>query len=144
MTYRKMTEDDIEKVVPFYMAYYNARGDQWTDATTTRRIHQVLTREDSLCLVLESDEKIIAFAMGYFEQFDDGPVYDLVEIVVAEPWQGKGLGTALMRELEAQVKRAGAIVMILDAVNDAFHERFYGKLGFQTANNLVIKTKTLI
>ncbi len=145
MTYRRMTENDLEKAVSLYIAYYNSKEDgQWTETTTYKRIHQVLTREDSFCLVLEENNSMIAFAMGYFEQFDDGFVYTLVEIVVDAEWQGKGVGTAFMQELEAQVKREGAIVFLLEAVNDDFHEHFYGKLGFQTASNLVIKTKNLV
>ncbi len=144
MGYRKMEERDLQQLIPLYMAWYNEReGGQWTYQTTYRRIHQVLSREDSYCLLLEEEEKPLAFAMGYFEQFDDGFVYDLVEIVVAAEYQNQGLGTAFMQELEARVKAEGAIVMILEAVNDAFHDHFYGKLGFQNANNLVIKTKTL-
>ncbi len=145
MTYREMTLADMEAAVSLYIAYYNGKeGGAWTEATTSRRIRQVLTREDSFSLVAEVEGKLVAFAMGYFEQFDDGQVYDLVEIIVAAQWQGKGVGTALMQALEAQVKARGGIVMILDAVNDDFHEHFYGKLGFETATNLVIKTKTLV
>ncbi len=145
LTFRKMTVADMEAAVDLYITYYNGKEDGiWTEATTSRRIRQVLTREDSFSLVAEAEGKVVAFAMGYFEQFDDGQVYDLVEIVVADQWQSKGIGTALMQELEAQVKLRGGIVMILDAVNDPFHEHFYGKLGFQTATNLVIKTKVLV
>ncbi len=144
MKYKRMTESDLEKAVSLYIAYYNNKEDgEWTEATTYKRIHQVLSREDSFCLVLEENDTIIAFAMGYFEQFDDGFVYNLVEIVVDSAWQGKGIGTAFMQELEAQMKREGAILITLDAVNDAMHEHFYGKLGFHTAANLVIKSKIL-
>ncbi len=144
MIYRRMTQSDITNAVSLYIAYYNIKEDgQWTESTVTKRISQVLTREDSFCMVLENDDKMIAFAMGYFEQFDDGFVYNLVEIVVEAEWQGKGVGTAFMQELEAQVKREGAIVFLLEAVNDDFHEHFYDKLGFQTATNLVIKSKVL-
>ncbi len=144
MTYRRMTETDIARAVSIYITYYNNKEDgEWTEFTTYKRIHQVLTREDSFCLVLEENNSLIAFAMGYFEQFDDGFVYNLVEIVVDTEWQGKGVGTAFMKELESQVKKEGAILITLDAVNDAFHEHFYGKLGFQTATNLVIKSKVL-
>ncbi len=144
MTYRRMSETDIARAVSIYITYYNNKEDgEWTETTTHKRIHQVLTREDSFCLVLEENNSMIAFAMGYFEQFDDGFVYNLVEIVVDTEWQGKGVGTAFMKELESQVKKEGAILITLDAVNDAFHEHFYGKLGFQTATNLVIKSKVL-
>lgn len=144
MTYRMMGEADIEKVVPLYIEYYNGKeGGEWTESTTYKRIHQVVSREDSYCMVLENDNMIIAFAMGYFEQYDDCFAYDLIEIVVADDYQKKGIGTKFMEELEARVKAEGAMLIQLQAVNDEFHEHFYGKLGYNNASNLVLKTKML-
>lgn len=144
MTYRKMEETDMEPLILLYMNYYNEKEDgQWTAQTTYKRIRQVLTREDSYCLVLEEDGRIIAFAMGYFEQYDDGFAYDLVEIVVDADYQNKGIGKALMRELESRVKEEGAMLVQLEMVNDEHHEHFYGNLGYKTATNLVLKTKLL-
>ncbi len=88
-------------------------------------------------------DTLAAFAMGYFEQYDDCFAYDLVEIVVAADRQNCGIGTALMRELEARVKEMGAMLVQLQAVNDERHEYFYGKLGYKDAKNLVLKTKML-
>lgn len=144
MVCRDMTEADIERVIPMYIEYYNGQdGDEWTEATTYKRMHQVLSREDSCCMILEEANEIIALALGYYEQYDDGFVYDLVEIVVAGAYQRKGIGTMFMREIEARVKKDGALVIQLIAVNDEFHEHFYGKLGYGNASNLVLKTKTL-
>ncbi len=144
MQYRPMTEADLPQVIDIYVDYYNRyEGGQWTAATTKKRILQVLTRQDAFCLVLEDGGAIIAFALGYFEQYDDGFAYDLVEIVVAADHQGRGIGTRLMKELEGQVREKGALLIQFQAVNDDFHHHFYGKLGYQNANNLVIKTKIL-
>ena len=142
--YRKMTEPDIEKVVPLYIEYYNNKEDaEWTTETTYKRIHQVWSREDSYCLIWEDGSEIVAFAMGYFEQYDDCFAYDLVEIVVATHLQNKGYGTKFMQELETCVKNEGAMLIQLQAVNDDLHNHFYGKLGYYDASNLVLKTKML-
>lgn len=144
MEYRIMTESDIPLVTPLYMAYYNEKEEgEWTAQTVYKRIHQVLSREDPYCLVLGSGQTIIAFAIGYFEQYDDGFAYDLVEIVVASDYQNQGIGTQFMEELERRVKEKGAMLIQLQSVNDAFHEHFYKKLGFRTASNLVLKTKMI-
>lgn len=144
MLYRMMDLEDIEKVISLYIEYYNKHEDgEWTKQTTYKRIHQVFSREDSYCMVLENDKEIIAFAMGYFEQYDDCFAYDLIEIVVAADYQKQGIGTEFMKELEVRVKDKGAMLIQLSAVNDKFHEYFYGKLGYKNANNLVLKTKML-
>ena len=144
MQYRIMTESDIQRVIPRYMEHYNTYEDgAWTTETTYKRIHQVWSREDSLCLILEEGEHIIGFAMGYFEQYDDLKAYDLVEIVIAHACQNQGIGTQFMLELERRVKELGGAMIQLEAVNDEMHNRFYGKLNYQDCNNLVLKSKFL-
>lgn len=144
MDYRRMNEGDISLVTPLYIAQYNEKeAGEWTAQTVYKRIHQVLSREDSYCLILEHDREIIAFAMGYFEQYDDCFAYDLVEIVVAPEYQNRGVGTKFMEELERRVKDEGAMLIQLQSVNDGFHHHFYEKLGFRTASNFVLKTKII-
>ena len=67
----------------------------------------------------------------------------MIEIVVTGGYQKKGVGTAFMQELEARVKAEGAMLIQLQAVNDEFHEHFYGKLGYKNVSNLVLKTKII-
>lgn len=142
--FRRMTEEDIEKIVPLYIEYYNNNEDaEWTTETTYKRIHQVWSREDAYCLVWENKNDIVAFAIGYFEQYDDCFAYDLVEIVVTTQLQNKGCGSRFMKELESCVKNEGAMLIQLQAVNDDLHNHFYGKLGYKDASNLVLKTKIL-
>ena len=141
---RKMTEGDIDQVVPVYMEHYNGYEEgQWTRETTYKRIHQVWSREDSLCLILERGGQVLGFAMGYFEQYDDIAAYDLVEIVVKHEHQGQGIGTAFMGMIEAKVKKLGGAMIQLQAVNDELHHGFYGKLGYRDCSNLVLKSKWL-
>lgn len=144
MTCRRMEERDIDLVVPLYIAHYNTyEGGAWTPETTRKRIHQVWSREDSLCMILEQGREVLGFVMGYFEQYDDIQVYDLVEIVIVHEHQGKGMGTEFMGLIEAKVRELGGAMIQLQAVNDEMHNRFYGKLGYQNCNNLVLKSKWL-
>ena len=143
-TLRKMSKEDINNVVPLYIEYYNHTDDaEWTTETTFKRIHQVWSREDSYCLIWENKNGIVAFAIGYFEQYDDCFAYDLVEIVVTTQLQNKGYGTVFMKQLEDCIKKEGAMLIQLQSVNDDLHNHFYGKLGYKDASNLVLKTKIL-
>ena len=144
MTCRMMAESDIDLVVPLYIEHYNTyEGGEWTQKTTYKRIHQVWSREDSLCMILEQDSGVIGFVMGYFEQYDDIQAYDLVEVVIAHEHQGIGIGTKFMGLIEARVKELGGAMIQLQAVNDDTHNSFYGKLNYQNCNNLVLKSKWL-
>lgn len=144
MTCRLMAENDIDLVASMYMQYYNTyENSEWTRETAYKRIHQVWSREDSLCMLLEQDSKTIGLVMGYFEQYDDIQAYDLVEIVIAREHQGKGIGTQFMGLVEAKVKEQGGAMIQLQAVNDDMHNSFYGKLNYQDCSNLVLKSKWL-
>lgn len=144
MEYKPFTLKDIERLVPLYIEYYNTNEDgAWTEETTYKRIHQVMTREDAFGLLLEEQGKVQGFAMGYFEQYDDCQAYDLIEIVVAGERQNQGIGTAFMEELERRVKERGAMLIQLQSVADEKHKHFYEKLGFKDAKNLILKTKFL-
>ena len=145
MQYRIMTIVDIPLAAAMYRTYYNTYEDgKWTLETAENRIRQVLTRMDSYSLLCEDAGEIVAMAMGYFEQYDDGSAYDLVEIVVAADFQNRGVGTEMMYELEWRVREKGAMLIQLQAVNDAHHAHFYTKLGYGDAKNLVMKTKMLV
>ena len=142
--YKPMAEEDISAVIPLYIKHYNAyEGGEWTKETTYKRIHQVWSHEDSMCLIALHGQRIIGFSMGHFEQYDDLISFDLVEIVIDHDLQNQGIGTAFMMELERHVKEAGGSMIQLQAVNDAQHEAFYGKLEYKNCNNLVLKSKFL-
>lgn len=143
MHYRTMEAADIDLVTPLYIDYYNSQGDAWTPEIVRRRIWQVLGSPDSLCLLALEGEDVVGFAMGRFEQFYDLIAYNLVEILIAGPFQNRGLGTELMQELERRVKAAGGSLIQLMAVNDDAHDRFYGRLGYQNTTTLVSKGRFL-
>lgn len=143
ITYRQMYEEDITKVIPLFIEYWNGTGDEWTPELVYRRVWQVLGSPDSYCMVAEEGANAVGFAMGRFETFDDLTAYDLAEIIVASQYQEKGVGTKMLAELEGRVKEMGAAMVQLISVNDEMHEHFYGKLGYKDSGNLKLKSKFL-
>ena len=142
MNIREMTISDIKAVLPLYISYYNDQENGcWTEESAARRIHQVLSMEDSFSLMLEKNDAIIGFAMGYFKQYDDIIGYTLEEIIIAYEYQHQGIGSTFLCELERIVKEKGAACVELQAVNDEHHEKFYGKAGYHNAKNFVMKVK---
>ena len=97
--------------------------------------------EDSYGLIIENDNSVLGFVMGYFKQYDDIIGYALDEIFITSEYQNKGIGSMLLRELEQRVKEKGASCVELQAVNDDMHERYYGKAGYKNAKNFVMKVK---
>ena len=142
MHIRETELQDIAAVLPLYISYYNEQEDScWNEKTARKRIHQVLSMEDSYGLIVENENSVLGFVMGYFKQYDDIIGYALDEIVIAYEYQNKGIGSMLLRELEQRVKEKGASCVELQAVNDDMHERYYGKAGYQNVKNFVMKVK---
>lgn len=142
MEIREMKIADLEKVLPLYIFYYNEQeGGCWTEQTAAKRIHQVLSTDGAYSLIMEENNYVLGFAMGYFKQYDDIVGYTLEEIVIAYEYQNKGLGSILLTELEQRVREKGAACVELQAVNDEHHENFYGKNGYNNAKNFVLKVK---
>lgn len=143
MTAKIMTTDDMDIIVPFYMNCYNDDTEEWTYEITYKRIHQVLTKEDSHCFIFTQDEEIIGFAMGYCEQFFDAPIYFLTEIVVIPTHQGKGLGSQMMIHIENYLKNINVSKILLLSANDELHKHFYEKLGYAESKNIICMQKKL-
>ena len=142
MTYREMTIEDIEKVLPLYIDYFNNHEDCcWTEKTAYKRIHQVLSMEDSYAVIMEKEDTVIGFAMGYLQQYDDIVSYVLDEIIIDYAYQNQGLGSSFLSEVEKRVKEKGVACVELKAVNDEMHERFYGKAKYHGVENFVLKVK---
>lgn len=143
MNISEMNVDDIHSVLQLYIEHYNDHEDCcWTEETAGKRIHQVLAMEDSYSLLAKDEEnKVIGFAMGYFKQYDDIVGYTLEEIVISFKDQGKGMGSALLKEIENRVRKKGASCVELQAVKDEMHEKYYGRAGYKNAANFVMKVK---
>ncbi len=144
MEIRKMNKTDISSVVPIYLDYYNNCEDGcWTAEKAQRRIRQVVCMEDSYSLILCDEGNVIGFAMEYFKQYDDIIGYTLEEILIASPYQNRGIGSWFLNELEHKASERGASLMELLAVNDDLHEHYYGKANYYKATNFVPRAKWL-
>ncbi|WP_022780050.1 GNAT family N-acetyltransferase [Butyrivibrio sp. AE3009] len=145
MNYRLMTEQDLAYVVEKNIEYYNTAEDCcWTYEKAYKRIHQVLTMEDSMCMVqIDDNNSITGYLMGYFKEFDDIRGYFLDEIVIFLGYQGKGYGSDFLKTLEQEVCKNGASIIELNSVNDEMHKHFYSKLDFYETKNFVMMGKFL-
>ena len=125
------------------MDYYNNNENGcWEYGKAYKRIHQMVTIEDSLCLIQKNEESnITGFVIGYFKEYDDISAYFLEEIVIFADYQNKGYGKQLLNEIEKRVLEYGAEHIELTSVNDEHHMHFYEGFGMYAATNLKIMGK---
>ncbi len=142
MEYTIMTGQDVPVIAKAYMEYYNRHENGcWQYEKAYKRIHQIVTIEDSLCLLQREHGQITGFEIGFFKEYDDLTAFYLEEIMILADYQNKGYGTALLREIERRARERGAAHIELVSVNDAHHMRFYSSFGMYAATNLKVMGK---
>lgn len=139
----QLTEYDIQGFAASYRDYFNADGGRWSSERAYKRLHQMWSIEDSICLKALLEDRICGILLGYLEWFDDGPCFHILEVLVLKEYQCCGVGSALMKEAEHIAESEGATAAMLEALNDEAHEHFYSRLGYTTRNNLVSKVRKL-
>jgi aminoglycoside 6'-N-acetyltransferase I len=90
--------------------------DNWPEAWPTladalEEVHEALAPE-KICRVAIDDDGSVAGWIGGASQYD-GHVWELHPLVVAATKQGRGIGRALVSDLEAQVQLRGGITILL-------------------------------
>lgn len=95
----------------------------WPDAWPTQpealeEVHEMMA-EDRVCRVALAGETVLGWIGGIPEY--DGNVWELHPLVVHPDYQNMGVGSALVKDLEAQVAARGALTLMLgtDDVNGA-------------------------
>ncbi|MGN0203972.1 MAG: GNAT family N-acetyltransferase [Coprococcus sp.] len=145
LEYVELSEKNLDSVICKYIDYYNSCEEGcWTYEKAHKRIHQVMTMEDAMCIVQYDNGEVIGFLMGYYKEFDDLKAYFLEEIVIFSNYHNQGYGTALLMELERIIRNNGAEHIELISVNDEHHMHFYKKLGFYSAGNLTMMGKHFV
>lgn len=143
MTIGQLTENDIQNFAALYRDYFNADGDAWSFERAYKRLHQMWSIEDSIGLKAMLEDRICGILLGYLDWFDDGPCFHILEVLVLKEFQSRGIGSALVKEAERIAKFRGAAASTLETLNDEAHERFYGRLGYTTRENLACKVRKL-
>lgn len=124
--------DDFPRVINLWM---NAGpGIHVRQSDEKDEIAKKLQRDPDLFLVAEIDGTIIGSVLGGFDG-RRGMVYHLA---VTHPYRKKGIGAALMNELERRMKQKGCIRSYLLVTRDNIDTtHFYESLGWEQMDLLI-------
>lgn len=143
--FKNLELDDIKDIAPLYMDYFNRFEEAiWTLDNVTKRLRQLINREDQVGILYHNQDYIIGFACGQLTQFDDGIVFELNEIFIRAEEQSKGKGSLLLKEIEKKAKDNGAFrIQLITGVDDR-HHHFYNELhNYGDGKNNTQKSKAL-
>jgi len=103
-------------------------------------VEKKLTRDPDLFLVAEEEGQVVGVIMGAW----DGRRGWLHHLAVAEGYRNRGIGTALLLEVETRLKAKGCLkVNLLIRRNNPDARRLYERLGYQEMSTIIPMGKEL-
>jgi ribosomal protein S18 acetylase RimI-like enzyme len=107
---------------------------------TEKELHRVLPLNPQLFLVAEMNNRLIGTVLGTF----DGRRGYVHHLAVIPEFQKKGIGTALLDELENRYKKLNVVkIHLFIETFNAGVESYYEKKGWSRRDDLIMMSKTL-
>jgi GNAT superfamily N-acetyltransferase len=136
---------DLDDLVALLQVLFSIEGDFNSDPARQRcGLEMMLDHDGAVILVAEAESRVIGMCSGQVTiSTAEGEAALLVEdVVVAEAWQGQGVGRKLMQALEqwAQAEKVERLQLLADRNNQVALE-FYTTLGWQSTELICLRTR---
>ena len=145
MEYRTIDNDNIGILAEIFTDSFNDRpwNVEWTNDTAKIRLEQMLSGSAAYGFAAYENGEPCGLAIGCFEQYYDGIVFNLREFCVKNTLRGKGVGAVIYSELERKLKEKGVKEITLNTLRGRATEGFYEKLGMTRSESIVVMTKKI-
>jgi ribosomal protein S18 acetylase RimI-like enzyme len=134
---------------PFRMDDYTAVHALWCEAgpgLTLRpsdepeQVKKKLERDPELFLVAEEESRLVGVIMGAW----DGRRGWIHHLAVHADWRGRGIGTALLHEVETRLAAIGCLkVNLMVRKDNTSAQELYRRLGYEDMSPIVLMGKEL-
>lgn len=105
--------------------------DDWSDENQLDLyLKDLIGQNNSLTYGLFAHEKLIGVSMGHIKHWYSGTEYCIDELCLRTDFQGKGIGTYFLSEIEKNIQKLGLIQIFLQTENTVPAYDFYKKNGF--------------
>jgi GNAT superfamily N-acetyltransferase len=118
-------------------------NERWTVETATCRLTEILQTPGSMGVVWIEPETAqpAGLAAGHLQQGATERVFRLAEFCVHPEWQGKGIGSRLLTQLERSVAELGAHAIFL--TTEGRPVSFYARHGYVAHPEWVAMSRSL-
>jgi aminoglycoside 6'-N-acetyltransferase I len=129
MHIRDLHPDDHALIQQAAQLLVTAFAENWPDAwpdldSALQEVHEMLAEERICRIALDDDGNVLGWVGGIPEY--DGNVWELHPLVVRPAMQGKGIGRALVADLEQQARQRGGLTVMLGTDDESFQTTLSG------------------
>jgi ribosomal protein S18 acetylase RimI-like enzyme len=135
MQIRKLREEDIAECAQLAKSLPLGKTYGFTKDGWTKKLRQARTEEGNLLFLAEEEGRLAGFAWVHIRgAFLSAPY--LRFIVVSPDFQGRGVGTLLLKEFEERTRPLGKDWFLLVSDFNTGAQQFYEKQGYQRVGAL--------
>ena len=134
MELRKLTAQDRERIIELFRDVFTNEpwNDDWSSAEQLNAYMTDLTgQSNSLPLGFFDGERLVALSLGCVKHWFSGTEYCIDEFCVDRSLQGKGIGSAFMKAIEAFLAERRITWIFLQTERTVPAYAFYGHRGFR-------------
>ena len=103
-------------------------NESWNGEKAARRIWGIMSNFESFGIKAVKANVVAGGVLGFVDPYADVDFFFVSEVFVLPEWKRKGIGKALLSELESYLKDKGIGTMQLILIG--YNQNFYGKSGF--------------
>lgn len=142
MKIRKATEKDLKEITKIFVEEFGKPpyNEQWKEKTALTKIkHYFKTGK----IFVVEEKEVIGFMIIHDELWPDGKTCSIDEFVIKKEFQGKGIGTKFLKEIENKLKKEKYKEVRLWTSSDAKAFEFYRKRKYSYSTKAVLFRKWL-
>jgi ribosomal protein S18 acetylase RimI-like enzyme len=145
ITIRPARTSDLDDLVQLLALLFAIEEDFAFDAERQRQgLALLLDTATAVVLVAEAEGRVVGMCSGQLtvSTAEGGPALLVEDVVVASPWQGRGVGRHLLVALEqwAGARKIGRLQLLADRTNRAALD-FYKAVGWQGTELICLRKR---
>ncbi|WP_086350667.1 GNAT family N-acetyltransferase [Candidatus Enterococcus clewellii] len=139
-----LKEEQVKAAAELYISVFskapwNEEYDSFEQVETL--IRNFMSESCYLNFIAVEETEVIGLCLGLKKPWIKGIEYYIDEFCVKTELQGKGIGTAFLARIEAEILGLGMDGMMLNTEKGVPAERFYLKNGFHQLDDLIVLGK---
>lgn len=145
MLIRKMENKDIAGCAEILCAVYNNElwMCRWNKETAIEYLNDFFDNKKFVGYVAEENGNLIAGLFAHEKIWWNNSEVFIEEMFVNPEYQGKGIGTSLLLEVEKYIKEKGLAGITLSTNKYAPASKFYEKNGFTVCGHVIFMAKEI-